>query len=121
MEYSNTKKYLIHIRLGECDNNRIREAVPLFIDKIKQLSKGEYILAYSSEDAKTFGVVASIAKPAVVIRAAIDGTGSSSNPDHHDRRFNTMFRGGDKVFVLELGSDISSAGFSKPETWLQRH
>jgi hypothetical protein len=74
-------------------------------ETLGRMSQGRTHLAFSSADGSVIGMFAKIAKPARVIRAALDGASTAS-----DRGF---------VLVLELGNEFSAIGNSSGWRWLQ--
>ncbi len=114
-------KYLIHIRLGECDIARMNESVPLINKTIKSISNGNMQLAYTSEDGKSFSIIAECNKSARYIRAVVSGKESISERFGDVSYGDTGFRSDDSIFVIEVGSDFSAIGFGKLSAWMQYH
>jgi len=97
------RRYLIIVR---ADRSVETVRVITFIkEKLERMSRGRSHLAFSSADGSVVGIFLKIAKPAAVVRAAIDGASTAN-----DREF---------VMVLELGEEFSAMGNSAAWRWLQ--
>jgi hypothetical protein len=71
------------------------------------MSKGHSQLAFTSADASVVGVFVKVAKPAPVLRSALE---NAATPN--DRGF---------VMVLELGEEFDAIGNSRGWQWLQHN
>ncbi|WP_340110600.1 hypothetical protein [Pikeienuella sp. HZG-20] len=86
---------------------RLREDVPVIIDAIDRISKGEREAFFRSSDGILFGFFLISSREANEVRAAIENS--------------TGFRDGDASLVVEIGDKANGVGFSRAWTWLQHH
>jgi len=108
------KNYLIHIQLQlqertSQENTQIGSLIKSVIEQHTE----SHTNAYISGD--QIGYLVRSEKTANFLRMAIDG-----NSPVQKTAINTGFRHGDRVMVVELGTDISENGYSVAKTWLNR-
>ncbi|MBT9098416.1 hypothetical protein KFZ76_11930 [Methylovulum psychrotolerans] len=109
------KNYLIHIQLQPRTKQElaaIGEAINIALEQNAIAHK----MAYSTTDKHQFGYLAQSEKTANALRMAIDG----NSPLPTQKTINTGFCNGDKILVMELGTDISENGYNVAKTWLNR-
>lgn len=100
---------------------RHREATAKALETVKKLSNNKFALAYTSEDAKSFGIVASTNKSAASIRSSIDGNASEGFGIRSSVQRTTGLLNGDSIFVVECGQDFSENGYGKLLAWFQHN
>jgi hypothetical protein len=115
-----TKRYLVQIKFGGDVplRERIAQSAPVLQNHIHQLSRGEFQLAWTSDDGGSFAFLMVCDMPAGFIRGQLQSPGISGRLP---REGSALTSGGDSIMVLEIGKDFSCEGFGRAGTWLQRH
>jgi hypothetical protein len=116
------RKYLVHVRLGGREPliSRINESVPRLKRDIEEISRGNYTVAWSSEDGGTIAFFIITTLEAAQIMARIE----SPDKDSLFSGRKQTYRGGaligeDQIAVLELGGDFVTRRLEQPVTWLR--
>jgi hypothetical protein len=120
-----TKRYLVQIKFGGDVSlrERIAQSAPMLQNHIHQLSRGEFQLAWTSDDGGSFAFLMVCDMPAGFIRSQLQSPGIAD----WERRQGRLAREGsaltsvDSIMVVEIGEDFSCEGFARAGTWLQRH
>ncbi len=115
-----SRRYLVIVSLSNTTPLRLQNLVPQLQDLLRGLSTEPIEQVFRSVNADVFGYLLRSKLVAGQVRAAIETPQRDSSTTAPI--VEPVLEGGDNVLVVEVGKDFSgSQGFSRQQTWLQRH
>lgn len=103
------RRYLVIVQLANDSTlQRVAQDAPKILDVLNQLSGGDCVSAFRSNDGLLFGMFIHTNAPGAVIRAEFEKSPGTRN--------------GDNMMGFDVGDNrAGTTGFSRAWTWLQRH
>lgn len=110
-------RFLVVMNLHDTSPRRLEITIPAVKSALENNSDKGIELAFRSAHGDMFGYCIMSEKPAAHILRAI-GTVT-----YHDGYLKNapVIDGRDSLMIFEIGGDIAARGFTRLETWLQRH
>jgi hypothetical protein len=114
------RKYLVHVELAAATVERVAEAGAAMVATLTEISRGEVCTAYRSMGHDLFGFFVKTTMAPPEIRAALDAP-NIRNRGARGLYQVSAFRSGDRVLIVDVGSDAISIGKDEAARWLQRN
>ncbi len=106
--------YLVVLKLGTYDIERLRETVPSLEAQLSKISTKKPQLALRSTNADLCAYLIRTAKQSKQIRAEIE------SPGNWMKGGKPFLSGDDEMIIISLGDDFTAShGFTQVQTWLQ--
>lgn len=121
---SGTRRYLVILSLKSTEPARLQTLVPTLKEVLSNVSTEPIEQVFRSVTADVFGFFIRSRLVAGQIVAAIESPGEDQWLRDHDRIPNIapFLQSGDGLMVVEIGEDFkATVGFTRAQTWLQRH
>lgn len=121
---SGTRRYLVIINLKSAEPARLQTIVPPLKIVLSSVSTEPIEQVFRSVTADVFGFFIRSRLVAGQIVAAIESPGKKSWQRDDDRipDIAPFLQSGDGLMVVEMGEDFkATVGFTRAQTWLQRH
>lgn len=110
------RKYFVHVELALATADRVAEAAASVAGTLHVLSQGDMVAAHRSLGRDQFGFFVKTKMKAAQIRAALNAPTGPAN-----LATLSAFRSGDRVLIVEVGSDAVDIGKGNAVRWLQNH
>ena len=121
---SGTRRYLVILSLKSTEPARLQTLVPTLKEVLSNVSTEPIEQVFRSVKADVFGFFIRSRLVAGQIVAAIESPGKDQWLRDHDRipDIAPFLQSGDGLMVVEIGEDFkATVGFTRAQTWLQRH